>query len=148
MRLVLPTLGALFVAACALDEVIPPPHGLLQDDLVGKYTGHGHLSDLELKADGSYTCFIFNGITDDGCASFEGAGYSQGTWEYKDSRISFWDPDESADLVVKLSGSSAQHSEEGLLVITGGEEHVVSRLPIQLEQSNPAMQTDRATPDR
>lgn len=86
---------------------------------------------LELHADGSYEAFVFNGMTEDGCATVEGAGTSLGTWVLRDGRVLLLPRDEPPDLALKLAGVSAV-PDDGRLVLTAGAETIV------LQRSAPA----------
>ena len=42
-------------------------------DIAGVYGKHHILAHLKLDAEGTYECFVFNGMAGDGCATVEGA---------------------------------------------------------------------------
>lgn len=103
------------------------------DGWVGHYSGHGSVGMLELKADGAYVCFVFNGMTVEGCATVAGAGGSNGTWVIENDQVIFSAANEAADLVVKLNGARAVRSEQDLLVTVAGTAYRLSKLPPEEE---------------
>ena len=115
--LLFPLLGA-----CAR-EATPDPATLAERYVEANFDVEGNptpgfpiLASLDLDPEGRYEVLVLNGITADGCGTFEGAGSSHGTWAWSDGRIVF-DPDvEPSDLALSMSEASARLTDDGLLV--------------------------------
>ena len=89
--------------------------------------GFPSLGSLDLEPDGTYTCFVMNGITVDGCASFEGAGQSRGRWVLSEGALAFLPEDEPADLALSLQGATGHlRGDELILRTDGGERRLVT----------------------
>jgi len=89
--------------------------------------GWPSLGSLELEPDGRYEAWVLNGITADGCATFQGAGHSRGTWSTSAEGM-FFEPDsEPADLALSFVGATAVLAGDELLLTSGaGERRLVS----------------------
>lgn len=111
-------------------------------EIAGHYGQSGHIGFLELDASGAYECFIINGMTIDGCGTFEGAGISKGSWVLEGGSISFVPKSEPKDLVVKLSEASAVMTEAGLLLTIDGTEHFLPRNVFRTGLPDKPMQSD------
>lgn len=109
------------VLGCAPRDAAPAAAELSPADVAGAYGQAGNVGSLDLAGDGSfsYTCFVMNGVTVDGCATFAGAGVSQGTWELVDGLVTFTPTSEPPDLVVKLAEASARPAGDGLVLTLG-----------------------------
>lgn len=120
------SLPFLLLASCG-SETPPAPGSALAAGLVGTYGQGGHLGDLELRADGTYQSFVMNGVTADGCATFEGAGSSTGSWRLEDGVLSFAPTQEPPDLVVKFREVVGRASEHGVELTYGGHSYELPR---------------------
>lgn len=129
-------------SACSPRGADPEAATWTMAGVAGSYGQSGHIGFLELDANGTYECFVINGITADGCGTFEGAGISEGSWVFEGGSVSFFPMTEPPDLVVKLSGASAVPSDNGLVLTIEGTDHLLARSATQAEQPNKAMQTD------
>jgi len=130
MRRVRAILVILCCAACdsrRREHDAPFLHALTSQDVAGTYGAWGHIGYLELDPNGGYECWIFNGISSDGCADVQGAGVSSGTWALRDGVILFTPAHESRGVVLSLIGASAVPTEQGLLVTAQGQQHVLPR---------------------
>jgi len=89
--------------------------------------GWPSVGSLKLEPDGRYEAWVLNGITADGCATFEGAGYSRGTWHVSVSQVHFEPDSEPADLALSLDDAAAVLAgDELVLTIGAGERRLVS----------------------
>lgn len=97
--------------------------------------GWPSLGSLELEPDGRYEAWVLNGITADGCATFQGAGHSRGTWGTSAEGIVFEPDSEPADLALSFVGArAALAGDELLLTIGAGDRRLVSREEYQRER--------------
>ena len=77
---------------------------------------------------------MLNGITAEGCATFQGAGMSQGYWVLEGGSVSFEPLAEPLDLIIKLSEASAVPRATGLALTIDGTHHLLARSDAQGEQ--------------
>lgn len=112
----------------------------------GSYEQSGCIGFLDLLPDGTYSTLILNGITSDGCGTFEGAGISEGSWRVEDGMIFFDPAHEPDDLVVKFADVSGTLTEVGLALNYEGRDFMLPRfIEPDGERSNTPMQTDGAS---
>ncbi len=132
----------LAVAGCSPRDVDQVTEAWELTDVAGSYGQSGHIGHLELDATGTYECFVVNGITVGGCATFRGAGMSKGRWTLEGGSVSFDPISEPSDLVVTLSGASAVRADNGLVLTVGGTDHLLVRKIPLAEQPNQAIEAD------
>ncbi len=95
--------------------------------LSGHYGQARNIGSLKLLVDGTYECFIFNGITSDGCATFEGAGVSRGSWSVADGVISFEPTNHGPDdLVVDMGSVCGVVADGGIVLTVDGDEFLAA----------------------
>ena len=78
---------------------------------------------LSLESDGSYDCRVWNGMTADGCGTFEGAGQSFGTWEIFDGSVIFSPLFETSGLALSFRDAAATHADGELVLAVDGRRH-------------------------
>lgn len=100
---------------------------MMPEDVTGRYGQAGHIGFLVLYTNGEYECFVVNGMTADGCGTFEGAGVSKGLWVLDNGTVTFVPLSEPSDLVVKLSQASATLSGAGLLLTIEGTDYLLPK---------------------
>ena len=74
---------------CSFRGSAPEPSPATPTEIAGHYGQSGHIGFLDLYANGEYECFVVNGMSLDGCMTFEGAGVSRGSWVLKDGALAF-----------------------------------------------------------
>lgn len=100
----------------------------LPAELAGRYGQAGAIGYLELSADGAFEAFVVNGVTLDGCGTFEGAGLARGRWRVEDGLVRFATSPPRPDLVVDLEQVVGRPSPGGLLLhVEGGGSALAAR---------------------
>lgn len=118
---------ALAAAACASEEPSAPRP--TAEAIAGQYgQGVAGIVSLDLTADGRYESLILNGVTIDGCGTFEGAGVSKGTWAFVGEEIRFTPDHPAEDLIVRFTEVRATPAEDGLHVVVGERAATLPRL--------------------
>ena len=121
--------AAVFIASC---ESVPPdrasdrssierPGGIYVESMFHRDgapdPGYPRLMPLELNEDGTYTCFVMNGVTPGGCATFAGAGVSVGTWTEDDGTVTLIPDQPPPERAVDFDGARAEVSRDGSLTL-------------------------------
>ena len=115
--------------ASVVPEVSPT-----RESLVGAYVesafhrdgtpapGFPIMASLRLMPDGGFDCMILNGITADGCGTFEGAGTTGGRWTYRDGTVTLEPRATREKLAISLAGAVAQVRDGDLVFQVDGRE--------------------------
>ena len=121
-------LSILSLASCSSSASPASPSESFATELAGNYGWNGLLEELSLERDGSYSLWVSNGVTEEGCGNIEGSGVSRGYWSLEHETIQFTPEFESPGLAVPLQGACAEGLGNGLVLCFGGEEYYLPPL--------------------